>query len=62
MEKKIGGYREGAGRKRIEGGIRHTWTIPKDIHDLAEEKGTEFLWDAVRFKVTFDQLAEKGKK
>lgn len=50
-----GGWR-GGGRPKIEGGVRHTWTVPEDIDQLAQEKGTAWLWDAVRFKVKFDNM------
>lgn len=54
-----GGFREGAGRKRIDAGIRHTWTIPADIDELASERGTAWLWEAVRFKVAFDKMKQQ---
>lgn len=54
-----GGLREGAGRKKVEGGVRHMWTIPADIEQLANKHGTAWLWEAVRFKVAFDKLKEQ---
>ncbi|MCQ2202379.1 MAG: hypothetical protein MJZ27_09865 [Bacteroidales bacterium] len=50
---KRGGKREGAGRKKIDA-VTHTWQVPVDVHEIAKEKGTAYLWDAVRFKVKFD--------
>lgn len=54
-----GGYREGAGRKKLQQGVKHLWVIPQDIHELAEKHGTAWLWDAVRFKVKFDQFGKE---
>lgn len=56
-KEKRGGYREGAGRKAVNG-TRHTWTVPADIEAIAKEKGVAWLWDAVRFKVAFDKLKD----
>lgn len=58
-EKKRGGQREGAGRKKIEGGVRHTWTVPTDVEQTVNERGTSWLWDAARFKLVFEQMMEK---
>lgn len=57
MENKFaqGGKREGAGRKKV-GNVRKTWTIPDDIMEIVEKKGTAYVWDAVRFKVKFDNF------
>lgn len=53
-----GGYREGAGRKKLPQGVKHLWVIPQDIHELAERYGTAWLWEAVRFKVKFDNFGK----
>ena len=50
-----GGKREGAGRKKV-GNVRKTWTIPDDIMEVKEAKGIQYIWDAVRFKVKFDNM------
>lgn len=50
-----GGKREGSGRKKI-GNVRKTWTIPDDIMEIKEAKGIQYIWDAVRFKVKFDNM------
>lgn len=44
-----------AGRKSIDG-VKHLWIVPQDIHNIAKEKGVQWLWDAVRFKVKFDKM------
>lgn len=57
METKFaqGGKREGSGRKKV-GNVRKTWTIPDDILEVKEAKGIQYIWDAVRFKVKFDNM------
>lgn len=52
-----GGKREGAGRKKV-GNFRKTWTIPDDVMEIVEKKGTAYVWEAVRFKVKFDMMGE----
>lgn len=47
-KKSWGGKRQGAGRKKIKGGVIHTWTVPADIHALFLEHGTKWLWDTIR--------------
>ena len=47
-----GGYRPGAGRKRVEG-VRHAWIVPHDIEKIYLKRGTEYLWECVRFAETF---------
>ena len=44
-----------AGRKSIDG-VKHLWIVPQDIHEVAKEKGIQWLWDAVRFKIKFDKM------
>ena len=55
---KRGGRREGTGPKKIDG-HQHTWVVPSDIENIVKEKGTAYIWDAVRFKVTFDVMSKK---
>ena len=43
-----GGARPGAGRKKIQGGVVHTWTVPADIHEMFLEHDTAWLWDMIR--------------
>lgn len=52
-----GGWRNG-GRPKIKG-KECRWIIPQDIYDIAKEKGKSYIWDAIRFKVTFDLMQEK---
>ena len=56
MKENRGGARQGAGRPRVEKGNRHTWIIPEDIEQVARERGTAFIWDAVRFKLKLDTI------
>lgn len=51
-----GGFREGAGRPKTTNGTRHTWVVPEDIEQIVRERGTAFIWEAVRFKVKFDAI------
>lgn len=53
-----GGNRKGAGRKKIKGGVEHRWVVPLDIHELALQYGTAWIWNAVRFKVKFDNFGK----
>lgn len=54
-----GGFRPGAGRPSMgNGSVRHTWTVPRDIHELAERHGTNWLWEAIRFKLKFDAIKQ----
>lgn len=53
-----GGWRNG-GRPKIEG-HECRWIIPQDIYELYKEKGSAWLWDAVRFKVAFDEMQKKN--
>ena len=50
-----GGKREGAGKPKIDG-HQHTWVVPSDIEEIVKKKGTAYVWDAVRFKVKFDNI------
>ena len=50
-----GGRREGAGRKKISGGVRHMWTVPPDIDQAVRERGTQWLWDIARTILAYDQ-------
>ena len=36
------------GRKKIEGGVRRMWTVPPDIDDIVQKRGTKWLWTVVR--------------
>lgn len=49
-----GGARIGSGRKKIQGGVVHTWTVPADINDLFLEHGSPWLWDMIRKAVKQD--------
>lgn len=49
-----GGWRDG-GRPKIEGKERR-WIIPQDILDIIEEKGKNYIWDAIRFKYKLDSI------
>lgn len=60
MEKR-GGKRSGAGRPKTEG-VEHRWIVPQDIHDIAKSKGIQYIWDAVRFRTTFDFVDIFNKK
>lgn len=50
-----GGFREGAGRPKTQG-TRHTWVVPEDVERVVSERGTSYIWDAVRFKLKFDAM------
>lgn len=50
-----GGFREGAGRPKTPG-TRHTWVVPEDVEQVVSERGTSYIWDAVRFKLKFDTM------
>lgn len=50
-----GGARPGSGRPKVDG-VRHTWVVPADIEQVANERGTAFIWEAVRFKLAFERM------
>lgn len=56
-----GGHRNGAGRPQIHG-TRHTWVVPYDVEQVARERGTAYIWEAVRIKVIVDHLYEEEQK
>lgn len=60
--KKSGGFREGAGRKKIVGGVRRMWTVPPDVDAVVQERGTKWLWEAARFKLAFEQMQDNMKE
>ena len=55
---KKGGPQPGSGRPKVEGGVRHMWTVPPDIEAVVQERGTKWLWEAARFKLTFERMQE----
>ena len=55
-EKKRGGAQPGSGRTKVEGGVRRMWTVPPDVDAVVHERGTKWLWEAVRFKLKFDTM------
>lgn len=54
VKSKRGGWRNG-GRPSIEGKERR-WIIPQDILDIIDEKGKNYIWEAVRFKYKLDSM------
>lgn len=52
-----GGWR-GGGRPKVEGGVRRMWTVPPDVDAIVQERGTKFVWEAVRFKLAFERMQE----
>lgn len=57
-QSKRGGAQPGAGRKKVEGGVRRMWTVPPDVDAVVQERGTKFVWEAVRFKLAFERMQE----
>lgn len=49
-----GGFREGSGRPKVEGGVRRMWTVPPDVDAAIQERGTKWLWELVRTRLSFE--------
>lgn len=43
-----------AGRKKIEGGVRRMWTVPPDIDQAVQERGTKWLWQVARVVLAYE--------
>ena len=57
-QSKRGGAQPGAGRKKVEGGVRRMWTVLTDVDAVVLERGTKIVWEAVRFKLALERMQE----
>lgn len=46
-------------KQNLPRGKAHTWIVPPDIEKVFQKRGTAWLWDAVRFKVKYDEQHKK---
>lgn len=56
-----GGRRPGAGKPKIEGGVRHYWTVPADVDAIVKEHGTKWLWEAARCQAAVEHICAQSR-